>query len=75
MEEPHTFFIDSITGWPLKKSLYSWKQAIHAWIENRDSLFLNIGFKVCEYDIIIYVLHVHCDNFIVALYVHNLVIT
>ena len=39
-----------------------------------DRLFVYIGFKHCEYDHNIYVLHVHGDTLVMALYVDDLVI-
>ena len=56
-------------------SLYGLKQAPHDWYENTDLSFINIGFKCCEFDHSIYVLHVHGDTLIMELYVDDLVIT
>ena len=75
MEQPLHFVIDSGLVCRLKNSFYSLKQAPHAWYENIDRFFVNIGFKCCESDHNIYVLHVHGDTLIVALYVGDLVIT
>ena len=55
--------------------MYGLKQASCVWYENIDNFFINIGFKYCEYDHSIYVLHVHGDTLIVELYVDDLVIT
>ena len=49
------------------------KQAPYDWYENIDRFFFNIGFKHCESNQNIYVLHFHGDTLIVALYVDNLV--
>ena len=74
MEQPPSFVIDCIHVCWLKKSLYGLKHAPHAWYENIDCFFVNLSFKRCESDHNIYVLHVHGDTLIVALYVDDLVI-
>ena len=51
------------------------KQTSHAWYEKIDSFFINLGFKRCESNHNIYVLHVHGDTLNVALYVDDFVIT
>ena len=40
-----------------------------------DSFFINLGFKHCESNHSIYVLHVNGDTMIVVVYVDDLVIT
>lgn len=45
-----------------------------AWYENIDRLFVNICFKRCEFDQIIYVLHVDSNALIVVVYVDELVL-
>ena len=45
------------------------------WYENNDHFFVNVGFKRCEFDHNIYVLHVHDHTLIVELYVDDLDIT
>ena len=59
----------------LNKSLYGLKQAPHSWYENIDHFLVTLGFKCCESNHGIYVLHFHGDTLIVALYVDDLVIT
>ena len=59
----------------LKKLLYSLKQAPHDWYEKINHFFFNLGFKSCEYSHNIYILHLHGEALIVALYVDDLVIT
>jgi hypothetical protein len=44
---------------PLKKLLYGLKQAPRAWYEKINRFFLSLGFKCCESDQSIYVLHVN----------------
>ena len=51
---------------------YGLKYTPRAWYENIDRLFVNLILKCCEYDHIVYVLHVHDDNLIVALHVDDL---
>ena len=45
------------------------------WYEKIDWFVVNLGFKHCEYDHSTYVLHVHGDTLVIALYVNDLVIT
>ena len=76
MEQPHVFVKDSSLLCQVKKSLYSLKQAPQAWHEKIDHFFINLGFKHCELDHNIYVLHIHGDTLLVALYVeYDLFIT
>ena len=60
---------DSNLVFQLQKSLYGLKQAPQAWYEMIDQLFVNMGFKRCEFDHRIYVLHVKGETFIVSIYV------
>ena len=57
------------------KLLYDLKQAPKDWYENIDWFFVNLGFKHCESDHSIYVLHVKVDTLIVVVYVDDLVLT
>ena len=75
MEQPPSFMTDYTLVNRLKKLLYSLKQAPRAWYENIDWFFVNIGFKHCEYDNSIYVLHVDSNTQIVYIYVDDLVLT
>ena len=75
MEKPLGFVIDSSLVCGLKKLLYSLEQGPHACYEKIDHFFINLGFKHCEYDHSIYILHVHGDNLIMELYFDDLVIT
>ena len=75
MEQSPGFVTDcGLVCW-LKKSLYGLKQAPHALYESNDNSFFNTGFKHFEFDCCIYVLHVHSDTLIIALYVDDLIIT
>jgi hypothetical protein len=51
------------------------KQAPRAWYAKIDHFFLNLGFKHCESDHSLYVLHDNGDTLIVVVYVDDLVIT
>jgi hypothetical protein len=51
------------------------KQSPRAWYDKIDNLFIHLGFKHCEFDHSLYVLHTHGDTLIVVLYVDDLVIT
>jgi hypothetical protein len=51
------------------------KKAPWAWYAKIDHFFLHIGFKHCEYDHSLNVLHTHDDILIVVVYVDDLVIT
>ena len=75
MEQHLGFVIEMGLVCRLKKLLYSLKQAPRAWYEKINHFFVNLGFKHCEFDHNIYVLHIHGDTLIVALYVDDLVIT
>lgn len=74
MEQPPDFMIDFSLFYRLHKSLYGLKQAPWAWYEKIDQLFLDMGFKQCESDNSIHVLHVKGDTFVVV-YVDELVLT
>ena len=67
--------IDSSLVYQLKNPLYGLKQVPWAWYTNIGSFFLNLGFKCCQYDHSIYVLHVNFDTLIVDAFVDDLVIT
>ena len=56
----------------LKNLLYGLKYAHHALYEKIDRFFFNLVLKCCEYDHSVYVLHVHGDNLILALYVDDI---
>jgi hypothetical protein len=75
MEQPPSFEKDGSLVCQLKQSLYGLKQAPKAWHEKINKLFLNFGFKRCESEHNVYVLHVNNDNLIITLYVDDLVIT
>jgi hypothetical protein len=51
------------------------KQAPRAWYAKIDSFFLHLGFKHCESDHSLYVLHTHGNTLIIVVYVDDLVIT
>ena len=74
MEQPPSFMTYSTLVWRLQK-LYGLKYAPQAWYAKIDSFFRSLGFKHCEYDHNIYVLHVHGDILIVVIYVDDLVRT
>ena len=71
---PLGFEKDSSLPCRLMKSLYGLKQTLRYWYENIDYSFINIGFKHCEPDNNIYVLHINSENIIVVVYVDDLVI-
>ena len=73
MEQPIGFFIDSSLVCRFKKFLCALKQTSRVWYEKIDHLFVNLGFKQCESNHNIYVLHVHGDTLIVKFYVDDLV--
>jgi hypothetical protein len=75
MEQPPGFVTDSNLVCRLKKSLYGLKQAPRAWYAKIDSFFLRLGFKWCESDHNLYVLHTNGDTLIVVVYVDDLLIT
>lgn len=74
MEQPLDFEKDVNLVCQLKKSLYGFKQAPRAWYEKIDCFFIDLGFKCCESNNSIYVLHTKDEILIVALYVNDLVI-
>ena len=59
----------------LKKSLYGLKQVRRVWYKKIIHFFVNLGFKQCESNHSIYVLHVEGDTLIVVVYVDDLVLT
>jgi hypothetical protein len=75
MEQPPHFEKDDNLVCQLKKSLYGLKQTSKARYDKIDRFFLDFGFKHCELDHGIYVLHVNDATLIVALYVDDLHIT
>jgi hypothetical protein len=75
MEQPPGFVTDSTLVYRLQKSLYGLKQAPRAWYAKINHLFLTLGFKHCEYDHNLYVLHDNGDTLIVVVYVDDLVMT
>jgi hypothetical protein len=75
MEQPPGFVTySSLIHW-LHKSLYGLKHAPRLWYTNIDHFFLILGFKHCQCDHNIYVLHDNNDTLIVVVYVDYLVIT
>jgi len=54
--------------------LYCFQRAPRAWYERIEHFFLNHGCKRCELHHDIYVLHVHSEALIIAVYVNDLVI-
>lgn len=75
MEHPLCFRIDYNLFCQLQKSLYSLKQTRKASYEKIDQFFVNMGFKHCEYNHSIYLLHVKGDTLIVVVYVDDLFLT
>ena len=75
MEQPPSFVTDSTLVCQLKKSLQGLKQAPRAWYEKIDRFFFNLGFKRCESNHSIYVLHADGNTLIVVVYVDDLVLT
>ena len=75
MDKPCSFVTYFCLFYELNKSLYGLKHELFACYENNDQLFLNLGFKGCEYDHKMYPLHVDGDTLILALYFDDVVIT
>ena len=75
MEQPPSFVKDSNLVCQRKKYLYGLKQAPHALYEKINCSYINLGLKCCRFSNNVYVLHVHDDTLIIALYVNDLVIT
>jgi len=75
MEQPPGFVTNSNLVCRLKKSLYCLKKAPKAWYAKIDNFFLRLGFKYCEYDHNLYVLHTNGDTLIIVVYVYDLRIT
>ena len=50
------------------------KYAPWSWYEKIDGFFVNLGFKHCEFDHSIYVLHVKGNTLIVFVYVDDLIL-
>jgi hypothetical protein len=49
-------------------------QAPRAWYDKIDNFFLHLGFKCCESDHSLFVLHTHGNTLIIVVYVDGLVI-
>jgi hypothetical protein len=75
MEYPHGFVMDSNLLYRLKKPLYCLKQVPQVWYAKIENLFLGLGFKRCEFDHSMYVLHSNRDTLIVIVYFYDLIIT
>jgi len=75
MEQPPDFVEDFNLVFQLKKSIYGLKQAPWAWYAKINSFFLQFGFKRCEFDHSLYVLHTNGDTLIFFVYLDDLVIT
>ena len=54
--------------------MYGLKQVPRAWHEKIDYFLISFGFRCCESNHNIYVLHVHGDTLIMTLYVYYVVI-
>jgi hypothetical protein len=54
---------------------YGLKQAPRSWYDKINNFFLRLGFKHCESDHSLYVLHTNGNTFIVVVYVDDLIIT
>ena len=74
MEQPPSFVTFSNLFCSFKKSHYGLKKDSWAWHTKIDNFFLWIGFKRCEYDRNLYVLHTNGDTLIIDVYVHELLI-
>jgi hypothetical protein len=75
MDQPPGFVTYSNLVCRLKKLLYGLKQAPRAWYAKIDNFFRRLGFKRCEFDHSLYVLHTNEDTLIVVVYVDDLLIT
>ena len=75
MEKQIGFMVHSTLVCWLNNSLYGLKQGPQAWYKKIDWFFVNLGFKHCEYDHRIYVLHPEGSTLIVVVYVDDLVLT
>jgi hypothetical protein len=75
MENPLNFVIDSNLICRIKKLLCGLKQTSQAWYVKINSLFLRLGFKLCESDHSLYVLNVNGYTLIFVVYVNDLLIT
>jgi hypothetical protein len=74
IEQPPSFVTNSNLVCRLKKYIDGLKQSLRAWYDNIDIFFLRLGFKHCEHDHNLYVLHTNGNILIVVLYVDDLVI-
>ena len=75
MEQPLGFVTNSKPVCRLQRSLYGLKQAPQDWYAKIDNFFLRLGFKHCEFDHSLYLLHTHGNTLIIVVYVDNHVIT
>jgi hypothetical protein len=75
MEQPLCFVTYSTLVFLLKKYIYGLKSTPRSWYATIDYFFLQIGFKHCEYDHILYVPHTNGDILIIVVYVDDLLIT
>jgi hypothetical protein len=66
MEYAPGFVTDSNLVCRLKESLYGLNQDPRAWYDNIDSFFIQLGFKHCESNHSLYVLHSNGDTLIVV---------
>ena len=57
-----------------KEAIVWFEEGPQAWYEKIDRFFVNLGFKCCESDHSIYVLHVKGDTLIVVVYLDDLVL-
>ena len=75
MEQPLGFVTNYNLVFRLKNSLYSLNWVPWYWYAKIEIFFLWLGFKHCESDHSLYVLHTNGDTLIVAVYVNDLLIT
>ena len=73
-DPPPIFVINPTLVCHLNKSLYGLKKDPWDWYEKIDRFFVNLGFKRCESNHNIYVLHTQGNALIVVVYVEGLVI-
>ena len=75
MEKLHGFVMDSSLVCQLHKLLYGLKKSHRDWYAKINSFFMSLGFKHCESNHSIYLLHVNGNTLIIIVYVDDLVIT